>query len=39
MRYFLHMAYNGRNYYGWQVQPDRPTVQELMENCLSALFR
>ena len=33
------MAYNGRNYFGWQVQPDRPTVQELLEGCLSALFR
>ena len=39
MRYFLHMAYNGRNYFGWQVQPDRSTVQEKMESCLSALFR
>lgn len=27
----LTLAYDGTNYAGWQVQPDRPTVQSVME--------
>ncbi len=38
MRYFLHLAYNGTPFYGWQVQPDRPSVQETVERCLSLLL-
>ncbi len=38
MRYFLHLAYNGASFFGWQVQPDHPTVQETMERCLSMLL-
>ncbi len=39
MRYFLHMAYNGSKYFGWQIQPDQPSVQERMEQVLSSLFK
>ncbi len=35
MRYFLHLAYNGTNYCGWQIQPNAPSVQETLEHCLS----
>lgn len=35
MRYFLHLAYNGANYCGWQVQPNAVSVQETIEKCLS----
>ncbi|MGW8317049.1 MAG: tRNA pseudouridine(38-40) synthase TruA [Bacteroidales bacterium] len=38
-RYFLHMAYDGSAYYGWQIQPDRPTVQQVMEEAISTLLR
>lgn len=38
-RYFIHLAYNGANYCGWQTQPDLPTVQLTFENALSTLLR
>lgn len=34
-RYFIHLAYNGANYCGWQIQPHSPSVQETLERCLS----
>ena len=34
-RYFIHLAYNGANYCGWQVQPQSPSVQAELERCLS----
>lgn len=39
MRYFIELAYNGSAYYGWQVQPEMPTVQGELENALSLLLR
>lgn len=38
-RYFIHLAYNGTNYCGWQTQPDLPTVQQTLESALSTLLR
>lgn len=38
MRYFLQLAYNGKGFYGWQVQPDTRTVQGEIEHVLSMLF-
>ena len=38
-RYFIHLAYNGACYNGWQTQPDLPTVQETLEKALSTLLR
>lgn len=38
-RYFLHMAYEGTAYYGWQVQPDQPTVQQVLEKAVGTLLR
>lgn len=37
MRYFLWLAYDGRAYHGWQVQPNGLTVEEVVERCLSTL--
>lgn len=34
-RYFIHLAYNGSNYCGWQIQPHSPSIQEVLEHCLS----
>lgn len=36
-RYFLEIAYNGRDYFGWQKQPNEITVQETIENALQKL--
>ena len=38
-RYFIELAYNGRNYHGWQIQPGTPTVQEVLNRALSTLLR
>lgn len=38
-RYFIHLAYNGANYCGWQTQPGLPTVQQTLEEGLSTLLR
>jgi tRNA pseudouridine38-40 synthase len=38
-RYFLHMAYNGKNYHGWQVQKNTSqTVQQVLQEKLSLLL-
>lgn len=34
-RYFIHMAYSGSRYHGWQIQPHSPSVQQTVEQCLS----
>ncbi len=39
MRYFIELAYDGTNYHGWQVQPNAPTVQEVMTDALRKLTR
>ncbi len=39
MRYFIEIAYNGKNYHGWQIQPDSITVQGVLEKALSTLLR
>lgn len=33
-RYFIHMAYNGSRYNGYQIQPNAPSVQATVEQCL-----
>jgi tRNA pseudouridine38-40 synthase len=38
-RYFIFLAYNGKNYCGWQIQPNGITVQEKLEQGLSLLLR
>ncbi len=37
MRYFIHLAYNGTPYHGWQIQPNATSVQETLENAFSLL--
>lgn len=39
MRYFLCLAYNGRNYNGWQVQENAPSIQATLQDALEILFR
>lgn len=33
-RYFLHLAYRGANYNGWQSQQNAPGIQDVVERCL-----
>ena len=39
MRYFLHLAYDGTDYHGWQIQPGVSTVQQELDRCLSQVLR
>jgi tRNA pseudouridine38-40 synthase len=39
LRYFVHIAYKGTNYFGWQRQPDKLSIQEVLENSLSRIFK
>ncbi|MEM7086603.1 MAG: tRNA pseudouridine(38-40) synthase TruA [Bacteroidota bacterium] len=39
MRYFIEIAYNGKNYHGWQIQPDAISVQEVLEEAMSTIFQ
>ncbi len=38
-RYFIYLAYNGKNYCGWQIQPNGITVQQCLEEALSTILR
>ncbi|GHT74183.1 tRNA pseudouridine synthase A [Bacteroidia bacterium] len=38
-RYFIYLAYNGKNYCGWQIQPNGDTVQEQLEKGMSTLLQ
>lgn len=39
LRYFIEIAYNGKNYHGWQIQPDASSVQQTLEEALSTILR
>lgn len=39
MRYFLHIAYDGTKYCGWQRQADVMSVQEVIEKTLLRIFK
>ena len=39
MRYFIELSYNGKNYYGWQIQPEVISVQEKLTTALSTILR
>ncbi len=36
-RYFLHLAYNGSGFHGWQIQDNVPTIQQLVNDGLQKL--
>ena len=38
-RYFIYLSYNGEQYYGWQTQPNGPTVQQTIEKGLTTLLK
>ncbi len=35
----LDVAYDGSNFYGWAAQPDRRTIQDLLEEAISRIAR
>jgi len=39
LRYFIHIAYNGNNYQGWQKLPGIVSVQQVMEATLSQIIK
>lgn len=39
LRYFIQLAYLGKNYSGWQYQPNAKTVQETLNNALQTILR
>lgn len=38
-KYFLYLSYNGKNYCGWQTQPNGTSVQETIEKALALILR
>ena len=39
MRYFIELSYNGKNYHGWQIQPDVISVQQKVNSALSIMLQ
>lgn len=38
-RYFIHLAYKGTAYHGWQIQPNGLGVQQVLNEALSTILR
>ncbi|SEG19732.1 tRNA pseudouridine(38-40) synthase TruA [Parabacteroides chinchillae] len=38
-RYFIYLGYNGKNFNGWQIQPNGITIQQSIEGALATLLR
>lgn len=39
MRYFVHLAFNGTPFVGWQIQPNGSSVQGILQHALSLIFK
>lgn len=39
MRYQVLLSYNGTNYAGWQIQPNVLSIQQILQDILSAMHR
>ena len=39
MKYFIQLSYLGKNYCGWQVQPDQPSVQETLTKTINTALQ
>lgn len=37
-RYFIHLAYNGAGFHGWQIQPNAVSIQSVLENALGIML-
>ncbi len=38
-RYFIILSYSGKNYCGWQIQPNAISIQQTLQEALSTLMR
>jgi tRNA pseudouridine38-40 synthase len=38
-RYKLIISYDGTNYYGWQIQPNKPTIASAIEDAAKSVFK
>ena len=38
-RFFIKLSYNGKNYCGWQIQPNALSVQQTVQESLSTILR
>lgn len=39
MRYFIELSYQGKNYHGWQIQPDANSIQEELNKAISTVLQ
>ena len=39
MRYFIELSYLGKNYHGWQIQPDANSIQEELNKAISIVLQ
>ena len=39
MRYFIELSYLGKNYHGWQIQPDANSIQEELNTAISTVLQ
>lgn len=39
LRYFIEFSYNGKNYFGYQIQPKEISVQQELERALATILR
>ncbi|HBT84456.1 MAG: tRNA pseudouridine(38-40) synthase TruA [Fermentimonas sp.] len=38
-RYFITLSYNGKNYVGWQIQPNGISIQQKLQEAISLILR
>ncbi len=38
-RFFITLSYNGKNYVGWQMQPNGVSIQQVLQDALSTILR
>jgi len=39
LRYFIEISYQGKNYHGWQIQPDANSIQEELNKAISTVLQ
>jgi tRNA pseudouridine38-40 synthase len=39
LRYFIHLAYKGTDFHGWQLQPNALSVQQVIQEALQTMLR
>jgi tRNA pseudouridine38-40 synthase len=39
LRYFIELSYLGKNYHGWQIQPDANSIQEELNKAISTVLQ